>query len=91
MGQRMCDLAAQPIAVLAYAIEGTGLQQHDEVLARLDLAEDRPWELAAVEILDVHECVEAVFDEVVTDQPRQRPGELAPVRDEDGAAPHDQP
>lgn len=43
------------------------MRQHNEVLARLDLAQDRPCELTAVEVLEVYECVEAVFDEVLAD------------------------
>jgi hypothetical protein len=91
MGECMCDLAAQPIVVLAYSVEGTGLQQNDEVLARLDLAEDRPFEFTAVEVLQVHECVEVVLGEFHADQQRQLLGELAPIGDKDGTAPHGQP
>ncbi len=81
--QRVRDLPPQPVARLADAVQRTGLQQHEEMRPRLDLAQDRRLELAAAQAPDVHEDVEAVRHQVVAHEVRHRSRHVAAVRQED--------
>ena len=73
------DLPPQPVARLADAVQRTGLQQHEEVRTRLDLAQDHRLERAAAQAPDVHEDVEAVPHQVVPHEVRHRSRHVAPV------------